>query len=532
MFSKTRIFYYDNTPNTTTVGDYTDFAIEVPVETASYPYLTVSVPASKHGWSYIPLNSYGLFCTFGELQSLVENNDSFIPRKLELTLGHTIPLARYPSTANSTQLSFNNTIYSLIACNEDNYINVNQNIPQDEIASFARTFDGVDAVFGTARSTLPKRDMFFRIPYHSYVNTAVTTASTQASNIVSGAAQNTVSTVADSDRFEYSQTIPQLIDSYIPELLQNNDNVYTLYPGENQYQKEFTDYKPEYCALDCSGPSFNETVWQLDQRLNTLINRDMTGRSANNILALPVMFTMKGNNSDSIPANIRGPTNVAATNPTQAQINYNFNKLADIYLGREGTDDYTNLLPKLFVKGVPIVDGDNNLVPHTFCCTITWTLHIETTPRSNMNVNRLQWRMTYPYLRQRYATGTGNAKVSDYVHLGNFAKKPFRHNVFKRTPMMRYNNMTEAQITAFDRITVKSAFKDVATDIQYSSSAAPDDIAPSRFGYSLPYGAGWYEGTAFASSTVIPTAITTSKSGSTGNSFETTTSNSMDVAAN
>lgn len=94
MFSKTRISYYDNAANTTIIGNYDDFSIERPYESQSYPYLTVRVPSTRHGWSYIPLNSYGLYCTFAEIQSLVENNDSFVPEKLEITLGHTIPLAR------------------------------------------------------------------------------------------------------------------------------------------------------------------------------------------------------------------------------------------------------------------------------------------------------------------------------------------------------------------------------------------------------------------------------------------------------
>lgn len=503
MFSKTRIFYYDNQPNTATIGDYTDFAIEVPQSTASYPYLTVSVPGSKHNWSYLPINSYGLFMTFAEIQSLVENSDSFCPVRLEVTIGHTIPLARYPSSTNSTQLSFNNTIYSLIAVNEDGYIGINSAIQDNEVQEFVRTFDGVSASDGTSRATLPKRDMFFRIPYHSLPTTAQTTAVNEAAHIVSANTAAGVNTsVTDANRFEWDQTIAQLIDSYIPELLQNNDNVFTLYPGENQFQKEFSNYDKEFSTLDCSGPSFNETVFQLDQRLNTLINRDLTGRAANNILSLPVLWTLRGENGDY------SPSTLVDNATTLAGSNVNWAKFVDMYKGRNPTNDYTNILPKIFVKGVPIVDGDNNLVPHSFCCTITWTLTVDCKPRSDMNTNRLQWRMTTPYLRA-YQTNAGVVTTA-YTAKSNFATKPYRHNIFKREPMFRYNNLSNTErTTGFTRTALKNKFRDSAGDITKSAPTAPDDLAPSTFGYTLPFAAGWFEGHAFASSSAIPTTIPT-----------------------
>lgn len=500
MFSKTRIMYYDNSPNTAKIGDHSQYLIEIPEITKSYPYLTVGVPGTIHNWSYIPLNSYGLYCTFAEIQSLVENNDSFVPKQLNITVGHTIPLARYPSTANSTQLSFNNTIFSLIGVNEDGYVGLTQYVQDAEIQELIRTFDGVSARDGSTRATLPKRDMYFRIPYHDLPTTAVTTASTQTSMIAQtnvNQATNLPSVpVTDIHRFEYDQTLNQLIDSYIPELLQNNDNVFTLYPGENQFQKDFTNFDAKFSALDCSGPSFNETIWQLDQRLNTLINRDLTGRSADNILSLPILFTLRGNNSDYNPDNISEGTTVAS-------VNQNFNKLTDIYFNRDGREDFTAILPKIFIKGVPIVDGDNNLVPHTFMATITWELIVECSPRSNMNSNRLQWRMTYPYLRA-YQTAAGDITTAHTARSG-FAMKPYRHNTFKRTPMYRYNNLTEAQReTTFTRATLKNLFRNTAGNILKSGANSPDDIAPSTFGFTMPFAAGWYEGHAFARHTNVP----------------------------
>lgn len=496
MFSKTRILYYDNKPSSAVIGNYTNFLVEIPEISKSYPYLSVGVPANIHNWSYIPLNSYGLYCTFGEIQSLVENNDSFTPVKLEVTLGHTIPLARYPSTANSTQLSFNNTIYSLIATEEKGYIGVSSYLQNDEIQDVVRTFDGVSATDGTTRAVLPKRNMFFRIPYHNLPTTVQNTFTNESISLPTSIGGLVATAVTDAHRFEYSQTIAQLIDSYIPELLQNNDEVYTLYPGENQFQKSVDNINPEYCALDCSGPSFNETIWQLDQRLNTLINRDITGRSANNVLALPIIFNLRGNNDDTLPATIEAPTAV-----TQ-DVSTNWAKLNDICFNRNASNDYNTLLPKIFIKGVPIVDSDNSLVPHTFCCTITWTLTVDCTPRSNMNSNRLQWRITYPYLRANQAAN--GTITNQYIAMGNFAKKPYRFNTFKRTPMMRYNNLNTPDFTVanYTRANLKNKYKNSVGDISISDDSHPDDISPSKFGYTLPFHA-FYEGHPLLRNTVI-----------------------------
>lgn len=484
MFSKTRIFYYDNEPSQLKIFDTSDLVIEVPNSSASYPFLSVGIPPEKHNWSTVPVNAYGLYCTFAELQSLVENNDSFCPEKIEITIGHTIPLAKYPSTANSTQLSFNNTIYSLICVNEDGYIGMASFVNDDEIAQIVRTFDGQSALDAKTRATLPKRHLWFRIPYTQLHVTDVDRPTDPAIDIPTTTTGQRATVLPDTFRLDYAQNIKQLIDSYIPELLQNNDNVFTLYPGENQFQKDFSNFTPEFATIDCSGPAFNETVWQLDTRFATLQNRDCTGREPNNVLSLPVLFQLKGNNNDTI-----GYISSESGDPK-----IQFDKMIDIWFNRPGDKCYSPNMPKIFIKGVPILDGSNNLVPHTFCCTVTWTLHVSTTPRSNMNTNRLQWRMTYPYLRAKY--DQANQKIiTDYIHQGNFAKKPWRHNIFKRTPMMRFNNLSTAQQTKdFTRTNLKNLFKNSAGNIEKSTVNSPDDISPSTFGYSLPFHAGWYEG--------------------------------------
>lgn len=505
MFSKTRMFYYDNEPSTAIIGTYTDFTIEKPSYSQSYPYLSCKFPSSLHNWSYIPLNAFGLYCTFGEIQSLIENNDSFIPEKIEITVGHTIPLAKYPSTTNSTQLSFNNTIYSLIAVEDENYVGINSYIQDNEVTSLVRTFDGVDVTSTTSgtRSTLPKRDIYFRIPYHTYLTSSTSDATNETLTFPFDATTAGVTPTAlnDKQRLEVGQTIKQLIDSYIPELLQNNDKVYTLYPGENQFSKDIDGFNPRYCAIDCSGTSFNEALWHQDQRMNCLINRDYTDRSAENILSLPIAWNLRGNYTDVIPDNLYTTGEAASSATTNA---LDINKLFEYYYNRDATDDYNIELPKIFIKGLPIVDDSNSLIPHTFHCTITHTIYFKCNPRSNMNVNRLQWRMTYPYLRTAI-NSSGNV-IANYVHQGNFAKKPFRTDKFKKLPFMRFKNLTSAEQTtpSATRAAMKNKFKNAVTTIGKPTDSYPDNIAPSQFGSSLPFAIGWYDGFAFAGNSAIP----------------------------
>lgn len=500
MFSKTRIFYYDNQPSISKIDDTSDLTIERPQPDAGYNYLSVRYPGTTHNWSYIPVNAYGLYCTFAEIQALVENNDSFTPKEIEITVGHTIPLARYPSTANSTQLSFNNTIYSLIACEEDGYIGLSSYLQDGEVVDFIRTFDGVSASDATTRSSLPKRDWWFRIPYHELNVTNSATAPTNVNYTVPLSATSlTAKAIPTTNLLDYGMNIKQLIDSYIPELLQNNDEIYTLYPGENQYQKNITSFDDVYCTLDVSGTCFNETLYAQDQRLNCMINRTITGRSAANVLSLPVIFNLRGNNNDFVPSNLNSDFE---TTDTLALQRADLNKLFDIYYNRRGGKDYTPTLPKIFIKGVPIVDGDNNLVPHTFCCTITWTLKVETVPRSNMNTNRLQWRMTYPYLHQSI-TDAG-AIVSTYAHMGNFAKKPFKTTKMRRNPHMKFNNLTNAQLTTGYTRALKINKLATPGDIIKSDANSPDDVSPSTFGFSMPFTVGLYEGHAFFANSPVP----------------------------
>lgn len=520
-FSKTRIYYYDNAANDLAIGNTASLEISSLFPVQGNPYLSVEIPGTVHNWSTIPYNTYGLYCTFAEIQSLVENSDSFCPVKSEITVGHTIPLATYPSTANSTQLSFNNTIFSFIAENDDGYIGCNKGIQANEINNLCRTFDGSIAGTSTTRNNLPKRNMYFRIPYHTLPTSLTTTAPVNETSNVPVGTTGTSAIPSVTTRNEIDQNIQQLIDSYIPELLQNNDKVFTLYPGENQYQKDISEFDKDFATIDTSGPAFNETLWQLDQRLQSVINRDTHGLTQQEILALPLLHQIKGNFQDFTPRNM--PLGAAGS---QANNTSAVNRFHDIMCNRRDSDDFTFTLPILFIKGVPILDSNNSLVPHTFMCTITHTLTLDTTPRSHMNSNRLQWAMTYPIIRNTYtADGDLDKTTSHYAFQANFAKKPFNHKIFKRDRKRIFNNLTQIQWsnnTSAGRPALKNIYKNAPAPVVPVDDAFDDETDNVKFGFTMPFST-LYTGHPVNTLVAIPTntANIPSTSGNT-TSFVTT----------
>lgn len=72
-----------------------------------------------HNWFSVPLNYFGLYATQSEMYYLLNSASSFTPTNISVTIGQTIPTAKFVGTTTTIQLSFNNTIYSMIYENHD-----------------------------------------------------------------------------------------------------------------------------------------------------------------------------------------------------------------------------------------------------------------------------------------------------------------------------------------------------------------------------------------------------------------------------
>lgn len=78
--------------------------------------------------------------------------------------------------------------------------------------------------------------------------------------------------------------------------------------------------------------------------------------------------------------------------------------------------EFTYVIPKVLIKGVPILDHDGNLVAHTFLATCTWELEIDGTPNANLESNKLQWAITVPTLKKYMRLVNKNNKLETETH--------------------------------------------------------------------------------------------------------------------
>lgn len=81
------------------------------------------------------------------------------------------------------------------------------------------------------------------------------------------------------------------------------------------------------------------------------------------------------------------------------QLDYN---ILNALSGDGNNPSFTDVIPKVLIKGVPILDHDRNVVKHNFLATCTWSLEIEGIPTPRMEAHKLQWAITVAYFRNVY----------------------------------------------------------------------------------------------------------------------------------
>lgn len=519
-YSKTRMLYYNNKPSKLKLDTLTDFKYTKPFKQKPTSTVTIAIPnteANGHNWQTIPYNQLGLYLTEGEMQCLVENCSEITFKSAEITVSNIIPLAKIPASQNSTSLSFNNTIYSMIVIEDTNYVGVANQIGLSDIPHvFFRTFDGVSAADAVTRTSLSVHELLFKIPYcypnenGDYTDNDVgkITVPVNINGIVPGKTTVNNLNISSADKNTFLCDYKTLIDCYIPEFLQNNDKVYILYPGENQFVHKYTPTNNKYNTIDLNGPHFDELINNLDLRFATLQNNNMSNPNVNFGLIHPFP-QCKGFPLDTADMYTTTEITEAANGATlnQAQVNAQiFNKfmlLEELLFKRDYDDAFTDICPKYFIKGCPIVDSDNSLVNHEFHGLFTWTMEIETKPRLMANTNRLQWAMTYQML-EKYIdkpdlsfTGTNyNAFKHRVKYTRNFAKKPMltRPSTSAALKLRQTSDNTTLNDVEKDvlintrtgnKLTLNpTQFKDI---INASTSAHDDETDPSFYTRRLPH---------------------------------------------
>lgn len=407
-FSKTRICYWDNA--LTNTSDSTPNVNLITPETNSAALYGVAyIKGTDFNWRHVPTNHYGLYLTTSQMQDLLEHHSSITPIKAKITIGHTIPLAQYPGSTNTLQLSFNNTIYSKTYHQPASArLTPDRDFTNIELAyNFMRTFDGhrfVDSDTGIPiRQELPKPNVRFIYPKPDYVDThsgannrpngyvreitvvkGLNDDAASLANIPAYLARTTnyktfsesVNTTVDQPLLEMDLAV-----GYAPEFLQDDENLKALYPGENIDEITIMPKKHQTHTISNGGKLLNE-LWANRDIRSLFRNSNFSYHDAI-FLFLNLWPQCKGPgenwslNDSTISENPFQYTgeNVTASLTTQA-IGL-IQSIMQSMTSFEYHDQWNDAIPHLWIKGNEILDPAGALVNHTFQGTINWSLEVE-----------------------------------------------------------------------------------------------------------------------------------------------------------
>lgn len=468
-FSKTRILYYTNSNNNLVTNDIKQLTVRSTDNNNANPnYNVVEIPylnsSNKgHGWYNIPMNSYGLYLTTAEMISLYENFDSFHPTNLKITIGHAVPLAKYPNSTGTTQLSFNNTIYSLI-CDlpANDMVTLDKNFTSyDEAYYFYRTLDGTSFKDGTSRQMLPTSNLLYKIPVPR-INP--TTAVYPQVGVIDATVLSPL-TSAQRSTFNQALTEQELKLVFYPELLQDNRNIKALYPGENQDVFDFVDDNNPYAKISCTAPAFGECFQYQDLR-NWYINYAMESYDEYTLLNLPVFPRIRGpvtnNNMGFNTLNLEPEHEIYA-------------KLATEFIQQ---DQFHNTLGHKLIKGLPILDETGNIISHQFCVTITFELNIQGEPRKQYIPSPLKFQNCY-LENLYYYSGLTATPTRAPIFRKRMPLKPFHEFVNSK---YRMRLAIEDQMTA---TTINDFWKAVPST-STSTTWQTEEIPPNIFTQNVP----------------------------------------------
>lgn len=428
-FCKTRICYWENEANNINAGNYAAKIQSNTTDTNDFTnlYKVCRVEGKDHNWHIVPTDIWGLYCSSAEFMSMMENFSSFTPVNIKVTIAHTIPLAKYAGSTNTTQLSFNNTIFSLTyILNDTDNVSTSTTFPAsiDDAYDFFRTFDGSSFKDNT-RALLPKVDIFYKVP--NAVNEDNTDGNQNQPNSLIYPIKNTAGTTMPGNviremagtgqTIEFEPLRQAVIDNnnlklaFYPDFLQDTGNVKALYPGENQDQFTYTCKNTTAATINCESLAFNQSYKSADERAY--------GMNSNVFVDHRMLL-----NNRLFPR-MRGPQQHRATQGLDPTLK------DQAYLNDVGFEDFTiDGCPKWFLKGVPILDPDNSLVPHSFMGTIVWELECEGTPKPLSIPRTLRWGHLYPEVTQYIDTlsgttgQTGTSRVMQR-YMNTWPKRPF-----------------------------------------------------------------------------------------------------------
>lgn len=418
-FSKTRMVYYDNNINSlnSTNRDTNITINDASTTNDSSGYGIARIKGDIHNWSTIPFNKYGLYLSVNELYYLYNASSKIIPRSMKVCLGHCVPIAKYPGTTNTTQLSFNNTIYSLIYELVDvNNVTTADDFSEADFTNFRQTYDGATYA-DNSRNSLPKNDLLYKFP--DYITADNATSEGTTIKVVSGL--TTVPTQTNLPSTQDGALTRRLVAyEYTPEFLKDNNNVYVLYPGENQYEHEYEIGESDFVVIDTNSIQFNEASSLCDIRGGYHMNSDTKFKDEQHLY-------------QEVCPRVRYDGFLVENN--QTDYDFTTKRRNDLYYNQGTGALKDHGPPKLFIKGNPILDDSNNLVSHTFQALITWTIDIDIVPRIEPIARPLQEGFVV-LRRETYRTSGGSNTTFKTSFTKPYPLKP-QLQTFKNMPSSR-----------------------------------------------------------------------------------------------
>lgn len=458
-FSKTRIVYWTGVEDQLIYPD-TFNALPAGVTKVfgdrNFNYNVYAINGNVHNWHTVPMNYYGLYCTDQEMLMMYQNNSEIKPLNMKCTIGHSIPL-NTTTTGTITNLSFNNTIYSLIHdLPANDWITIKpwgKDATQSYLETFFNTFDGGRRDDGT-QLLLPRQDILFKVPFtDDNDKQPITTQSLATGDITITAAQQAAITAPLLAGYQLNRNIyltqNNLVNMYLPEILQCNTKTKALYPGENQDFMDLNIKDNGYATINTSSIRVNEFFSNKDDRnwgLN--MNTPWEGLTYMNVCPLingtqkPQVTMTNTNVYDIITPYLE--SDVGST--TQSVEAFQARFFRELIRHRHNVKEdtlYNSLLPHKLVKCLPIVDNTDTNIAHTVCATITWELTLEVKEEImhivNPYISSVAFKDRVMFNNADATTGAISKNIQEY-YTRRWPYKPLAHDVQKVRNRNYYKN--------------------------------------------------------------------------------------------
>ena len=487
-FSKTRIVYWSGTQDgIVQPSDLNSLptGVDSVFGDINYNYAVYRIQANTHNWHTVPMNYYGLYCTDKELLCMFNNNSTIKPVAMNCIVGHCIPL-NTTATGTSTSLSFNNTIYSLIhdiPPNDWVYPRpwgLQVTPSESEMITFFDTYDGGSKAVANTRLNLPKVDLLFKVPF---TNRTQTDFPVQQQNITAAStaaqfdAQRPVITTMRDDQIYMTQN--NLVNAYLPELLQVNERTKALYPGENQDMLNINIEDKGFATINTSAIRTNEFTINRDDRtygFNTLA-------PFQRLRLMSVVPLVQGTstaqyNTDNTTWTVATPYEAPVTDGfagTETIQTFQLLFLREMIRHRNNDSElsnYNSLIPCKFVKCLPIIDGGETPISHVVCATVTWNLTVEVTmsllhitnPYNTQHVNKEMIKTA------DFSTATPTIRRKEF-YTQRWPLKYMDDTMMKETQRRYYAQYRDQNVPLNDQNPAWA---------HYTASAASDRFAPQE----------------------------------------------------